>query len=548
MRYNDPFLPVERAARSLERTFQTLLDAQSVGLSAGVGTAEADDISSVGSPTPTPSVSPTPRRSSGPKTIPIRQPKTKMITLRGARRGLAKSMAEYTALKEHEMTLIDREVVARDNALKQASDLGNRRRLLEDEIHKIKAQEEAVDLRAEVHNIEQEIQQLETTLLELKSRHRQLSNQLREIESSKDSELSSYTESLALNENQVKSFLRRPPILQSLGGATDGGMYALKAERRTLQMAQEQWTSEVEMLNLRKSDVENEKLALQEGSRMWTEVVSRIRVFERDLKEQTKELAQSQIHPIGDHETATKAEDVSAHLVLTKLSALIASLEKDLEEAEMKNWNLLICAIGAELAAFEQARDLLQETAGSQMENGAGHSNVRPNEQRLVDDADGEAQDAPHEDLLSGGTGGEAEGPSGLLGITTRETNGAIKRLGSGSGERSPSDSSNHSLEDTLREFGNGFNKGKGKEREREREQGLDNGDALAQPRASGPGLDTSNDGFGFGPRDGSGPGSGVGVGVGIGIGSGPASKKPPAPMSESEDDDPGPDFLLSHS
>lgn len=367
-------------------------------------------------------------------------------------------MVEYAALKEWELSLIDQEVIARDNALKQASDLGNRQKLLEDEIQKVNTgeQEGVVSLRSEVQNVDREIQQLETALLELRSRHRQLVDQLRQVESSRDSELSSYTESLALNKNQVKSFLHQPPIPQSLSTARDPGMYALTPDRRTLKMAEEQWTSELETLSLRKSDVTNEKHALEAGSKLWRELVKRITEFEKTLRSQTNELSQSELHstvnnvdwpvePRRQQTTfpSTTPEDTSVRLVLTRLSTLITSLERDLERAESQNWNLLICAIGAELSAFEQARDLLRETAGLDLglEDGV-EPNVRGSGGLLVGDADDEEdhQDAPHDDLLTSGDAGAPFQP-----------NGAVP------GRQSPGASSNQSLEDTLREFGNGI-------------------------------------------------------------------------------------------
>ncbi|KIW94478.1 uncharacterized protein Z519_04454 [Cladophialophora bantiana CBS 173.52] len=530
VRHNDPFLPVERAAKSLERTFQSLLDAQSEGLSAGsIATTQVDDSSSVGSPTPTPSILSASTRTgaeSGPRTIPIRQPESKKITLRGARRGLAKSMKEFAALREWELSLIDREIVARDKALKQASDLGNRKKLLEDEIHRIKTEEGPVGLRSEIEAVEVEIRRLETTLLELRSKHRILVNQLRETESSRDSELSSYMESLALSENQVKSFLRRPPIQQSLISGQDLGMYALKPERRTLQIAQEQWTSEVEMLGQRKASAESERNALEEGLRLWRDVVKRIGEFERELKAQTQELSQSRLQWPGANGAdylevapAAVAGDTSMHLVLTKLSTLISSLEEDLELAESKNWNLLNCAIGAELAAFRQAHDLLQRTTNV--------SSMTTNGQLSDGDSVNRFED-PNRPAHDEGQGDECN--ADLLRDDPLPT----------SRTRSPGESSNQSLEDTLRQFGDPLNKGKQKE-EDDPVRGLEldplSGPRWSQPRAPSSDLDAFGGGSNYAPS--SAPMSIPNV-----------RPKPPdrTMTSESEDDEPGPEFLLSHS
>lgn len=486
VRYDDPFLPVERAAKSLQRKLQSLLDAQSEGLLAGVGQDETNaGASSVGSSlTPTPSLA---KRDVGAKTIPIRQPEGRKVTLREARRGLVKSMAEFARLKDWELTLIDHQVAAREDALKEASDLEHQRKVLRDEMEQINTKHEAASLRSEAQKVEQEIHQLETRLLELKARHRHLVSRAREIESSTDSRLSSYTESLRLNDSKVKSFLHHPPVGQSLSSASDPGMYALNPDRRTLRMAEEQWMSEVDVLNLRKLDVETEKRALQEGADLWQQVVLRVRAFEKGLRSQAKDLSRSaQLQKSSGGKALAGAEQSSPEAVLDRLVALITFLQDALAEAESKNWNLLICSIGAELAAFEQARDLLQETTDADND---GSSRLPGKETHVGDD---EQEDAPHEDLLSGGDLVEAN--------CTESTPSA-------------GEGSNHSLEDTLREFGTGLERGK---------QDEDEGGSVFDAQRSG--LDTLNDSLAS--RSGAGHDQ----------------------TSESEDDDPGPEFLVSHT
>ena len=528
VRHDDPFLPVERAAKILERMFQKLLDAQSEGLSAGgVGMEEdGDDISSVGSPTPTPSVATTPLRSgidSGLKIVPIRQPKVRKITLRGARRGLEKSMREFAALKQQELALIEREVVARDDALKQASDLDNRRQVLQDEISKIKSEGSPIGLKSEVQVVEREIQNLENVLLELRSKHRVLLAQLREVESSKDSEISSYRESLALSETQVKSFLRRPPVPQSLANVgQDAGMYALKPERRTLHMAQEQWTSEMELLAQRKLGAENERVALEEGSQFWHAVVQRIRDFEKDLKTATRELeTQAGASSFLNSETADPPEDTSMQITLSRLSDLVTSLEGDFQTAESKNWNLLVCAIGAELAAFEQARNLLRETAGLPplADSSINHSETQFANNDTHHHDDGE----PSPDLLSG----------------------QLEDMLVRNGAQSPGGSSNHSLEATLREFGSPL-EDKGKQKVGEGPVG---GSEREDPLSGS--METSHPPFSFEKNEEK--EEVVERGAEESLPFAPAvTNGRPNPLrrmaSESEDDEPGPEFLVSHA
>lgn len=521
VRHNDPFLPVERAARNLERTLQDLLDAQSEGLADGLGSGSANGSSSVGSPTPTPSVIPSSVPHSEPRTIPIRQPKKKRLTLRDARRGLSRSLAQFTALKDYELKIIDGEVLVRDGALKQASDLDSRKHLLEDQVQKIQNQAVAVDLGREAQQVEQEITELETRLFELRNRHRHLLDQIREHESSQDSELSSYTEALKLNENNIKDFLRLPPVSHGFGAGDVQGMYAFKPERRTLHMAQDQWTNDLDLLNSRKADVEKERQALDEGGRLWHEVAHRTREFEKDVRGRMKGLTHSQValDARGAGEPMiVPGDDGRLESVVEKMNALVDFLQEALAKAESEGWKLLICAIGAELAAFQEARDALDESAS--LSNGdleGGRKNTgNPFEE------DDEHQDEPHQDLL-----GDVDATADVVANVDTKPPGPDKP----DGTKSPSEESNHSLEATLRQFGNGLDKNEGQD-----------GEQHQVPSAEK-----------AGPVPGDVPGGGVGS-VGD-IGTGTDSRSPTdgkvhlqGHASESEDDEPGPEFLLSHT
>ena len=352
--YDDPFLPVERAARALQDNIQAFLDAQSKGLHSSV--TGADDLSSVGSPTPTPSVATPTRSHAGPRVVPIRQPKTRKITLRGARKGLARAMDEFVQLKDEELRIIDGEASSREAALQQTKKYEDKRQALQSELDAVKGEDTssgATALRAEAGKVEAEIHELENRLMELRTRHRHLVGQAEQIENSLDSKLSSYHSSLTLVDKDVKQFLRNPPVSATLSnfdgnGNTRGGMYALKPDRRTLEMAQDQWSTEQNSLSLRKADVEAEREALEDGAELWRSTVEQISDFERDLR-----------HALKDSMHQSNSTVNPAATLLTKIESFIASVSDALATAETKHWNLLICALGAELEALEQGRLLL---------------------------------------------------------------------------------------------------------------------------------------------------------------------------------------------
>ncbi|OAX84602.1 hypothetical protein ACJ72_01029 [Emergomyces africanus] len=72
VRHYDSFLHIERQSRQLQRDLQTLLDAQSAGLAAGLSGSAGDGSTTNGSLTPTPTqLGSSPRNT---LTIPVRQP------------------------------------------------------------------------------------------------------------------------------------------------------------------------------------------------------------------------------------------------------------------------------------------------------------------------------------------------------------------------------------------------------------------------------------------------------------------------------------------
>jgi len=394
---------------------------------------------------------------------------------------------DFAKLKEEELRIVDTESKAREDALRHTEQFEAKKTSLVTEMEALQEDESsrlARSLRSEAEKVEKEIKELENRLFELKGRHRHLIGQISQLENSVDSKLSSYQSSLVLLEKEVKTFLRRPPVPHSLGSSAGPGMYALKPERRTLQMAQEQWTAEREMLAQRRTDVDMEKMALEQGGAIWRDAIHRINDFEKELRVETKVLS-SPSHtsslPDGTNGSRPRSveENVSTQTVRTKLDNLILSLEKDLEYAESKNWNLLICCLGAELEAFREASDLLKPPADQQ---------------------------ADHDQISHHGSSHDGEPPSDLWHYTA-DTHPSVSR--------SPGASSNHSLEDTLREFGNAT-----QDEERKR-TGIGGGMTPAQRQ------DPLSPEFGFGPN----------------------KALNSTSESEDDDDDPGPpDFFLSHA
>ena len=366
--HTNPFLPIDRAARALERNIQSFLDAQSEGHLAGLGSAPQDDFSSNDSLTPTPSTS-TPPSTAGPKTIPVRQPRKKRTTLAGARRGLARSMKEFVGLKEQELKVLNDQERKREQAIRKIEVFEDKKAGLSHHTAEINNEQEtqlASRIRAQAENLESEIKRLEDELAEKKARHRRLISQANQRESAVQSKLSSFETSMRMLDSEIKTFLRQPPIEQSLPvgehhGGVAGDFYALNPKRRTLDMAKDQWRAEEAMLRDRKEDVAAEMAALKKGSEIWREIITDITDFEKWLHKATSELSRTQSNVPNDTAGA-----------LTRIDGLIDILTKCYQHAEDSGWNLLVCCIGAELEAYREGRALLSRTTDMVHENGGG--------------------------------------------------------------------------------------------------------------------------------------------------------------------------------
>ncbi|EEH46979.1 uncharacterized protein PADG_03077 [Paracoccidioides brasiliensis Pb18] len=361
----DSFLHIERQSRQLQRDLQTLLDAQSVGLAAGLSGSTRDESTSSGSLTPTPSP-PTRFGSlrSNTVTTPVRQPTKKKIGLRGARCGILKIMHTLLSVKEEERRLIDSELRDRRSAVKEVDTLVSKQRGLEKAISEIQTQQGplmAESLMREAHTLESKIREMEMKLQYMKARHRHILDEVSQIQNSVDAKLSSYKASLALVQADMNRYLQSPPIQPLVPpSATPPPFYALNPKRRTLEMAKEQWVMEQSELRSKRRNVDFEIEALREGGEVWQRVVSEISNFEQLLRQEMRNLLQET--QLLESEDQYSARVEHGRTVLNELEDTLIQLETSLQLAEQKNWNLLICCIGAELEAFREAKRLLLET------------------------------------------------------------------------------------------------------------------------------------------------------------------------------------------
>lgn len=381
---DDPFIYIERQSRHLQRQIQTLLDAQSDGLLASMQSSQTpghanSDISSTSTPM---SAVGSPERST--RIIPVRQPPNKKIGLRAARKGILRSMSDLLSLREEEKRVIETRIQQRQETITEVETFAHKKERLEKTISDIEDDREskrARELKGETKRLEQDIAEFELKLADMKARHRHLIQEVSRIENSVDAKLSSYKESLSILDTEVRQYLGNPPIHRALRPDTErSSFYSLHPKRRTLEMVRDHWRTEQTELRDRLQSVDLEIAALDDGGPLWQNVVKEISAFEKRLKDEMQQQQQQQSvllsnSTLPDAESADHRE--RSMRIISDLERTMHSVEEKLGIAEENNWSLLVCSIGAELAALREAQSILKQIL---------HHNSPDHEEAAADD------------------------------------------------------------------------------------------------------------------------------------------------------------------
>lgn len=342
----------------------------------------------------------------------MRQPKPRKLGLRAARAGLSRGISLFASLKAEEDAALEDALHARKKALAYLNRLSGRRSNIAKELHALEtdAEEplarELVTLHSAHKSTSDQITELEGQLAMLRQRQRMLSDRIQDATSQRESGLSGYRGALKEVDSQLTAVLRRPPIqpldIEAMGAEAaarqhsvdiDNGIdegrirlddndqaasksplpaevddasagiefLRLLPERRTEDMARFWWETEVRILERRRKEVGNEHKALEEGGAMWLEAAQLVSDFEANLrKEMTGQDGDARQSDKGKDRLPTPEEKMRSQLA--NMTAVIAGLRMHLRTAQGKGWNLLICAIGAELEAFREARTMLRQS------------------------------------------------------------------------------------------------------------------------------------------------------------------------------------------
>ena len=376
---SDSFLNISRQQTHLQGTLQQLLDAQSEGLLAGLakGSPQKDTrFTRSGHSTPTFGSE---SRHGLPKStgiVPIRQPAKRKVGLRGARRGISQAISDLAVLKRQEEEVLEDELSQREEVLSNIQSISHRCTGLKDQISNIESEDishQIGSLRKEEMTLDHEIHETETKLWEMKARQRLILRDIEGLSNSVESRLSSYTSALALAQKQTRLFLSKPPLHEGRP-IRAAGMWSLPVERRTLEMAQDQYSEEQEGLRKQLLSATAEKEALEKGLEVWSDVLRVVDSVEKLLSDEMQRMQSPPLTAVSDRKAAEGMKRVLMYM--PEAQSLI---ESKLVIAEDRDWKLLVCCIGAELEAMIEGQRVLQ-AAFEASEAGDGGEELATNE------------------------------------------------------------------------------------------------------------------------------------------------------------------------
>jgi len=393
-----PYGALTRREKALQADIQELLNAQSSELLRG----QAPDTQGAASA----SYSPSTRAFST---------KPGIRSLRSARLGILRALHTLLEFSQTKHTILLDTHASLVSTLQQVARWQRKLAEVEKKITALEATDpeaQSLDsLSREQDAVEREIRQLEERLHELKIRRRILARQAVEQRSRREAQSSSWIGAKQEIENEVSKWLRHPPASMFVEHDLLVGpeaeeveallqtFIALPPKRRTLDMAQDWLKAAVGQVESQVAAAEREGEASERGAVLWEEVLERILTFEADLRAWMKKQA-------AGSKTASSPEKL-----LGRMRDIGKELEGYAETAEHEGWNLLVCAIGAELEAWREGEEVLSGVLGqkpnneettrkSEVENNdtnEGRKNSSFNESMGSDGADmwGSALDAP---------------------------------------------------------------------------------------------------------------------------------------------------------
>ena len=420
-------LALVRQTAHISKTLQTLLDAQSQGLLAGLAgespqpEPQLEDDNSEPT-TPTPFSSKQPSRSSTPtltssspppnSTNPAyhrnaasqskhafsRRSRPPRISLHAARTHIPRTLLSLSELKTQETAILSTSLSTLNARLNSLTKHESRHEALSQRIASISSDPNlgtpSIErLQAQETELSHEIEELEDRLANLRAKRRHLKGEIELKTNHLDAKLSSYKTALEdLDKDAHSRFLRADPLFPAsstppqsalsfsrvfpLSKPSDSSykenqnVWALPPSRRTLPLVRADFETRITGLTQRLQASDLEARASAEGAQLWTSVLEVLERTEIVIRESMSR--QQEILGRGDLDEGRRKAVLEGD---TK--ALIGVVEDalgELSEAEAvtqkRGWNFLVCAVGAEVEALVRGREVLsgllrEETGGS---------------------------------------------------------------------------------------------------------------------------------------------------------------------------------------
>ncbi|KAL8732348.1 MAG: hypothetical protein Q9181_003977 [Wetmoreana brouardii] len=301
-------------------------------------------------------------------------------SLQGTRQGIGHAITTLQDLKTQSADILSSELDAAGQQLSSVTNLQAKKQSLQSTIQDLEVSPTSTAITAqekELADLDKQIYGLENQLYEMKARQRVLRQKVEEGRNKEGARRSSWKRSLEIVEEEEKQLLARKPPSSSTPGLRGGQgnseaasptVWDLPSQRRTLEMVSEYYASEQKELGKKLEGVETERKALEDGGRVWDNVVRAVGRVERLLEQEmaAPRRARPQVEITG-----------SMMPVLDTMDAARASCTTHLTEAEEKGWKLLVVCVGAELEALRQGEMVLRNV----LEEALGHGEGRAGEE-----------------------------------------------------------------------------------------------------------------------------------------------------------------------
>ncbi|KAL8714567.1 MAG: hypothetical protein Q9220_001515 [cf. Caloplaca sp. 1 TL-2023] len=307
-------------------------------------------------------------------------------TLHATRTAISSVLTDLHALKTQTYSLIDDALNLTSSRLSTITALQTKKARLEATIRALEsspAERELERLAAEDGELGREIQEVEGRLYELQARRRVVRQRLEEGRNRVEARGSSWRGELEIVEQESRAILEgkqqplvvRLPAAKGKGAEEEGregeSVYDLPSKRRTMEMLAEYHVAAKSRLEAQRGGLDKEIEALEQGERVWRNVVKAVTYVESTLARELDALPT----PLPSHHRdavessgGMDGDQDGMKRVLTAMAAAREKVEAALEEAERKGWKLLVVAVGAEAEALREGEGVLRRVAG--MEEG----------------------------------------------------------------------------------------------------------------------------------------------------------------------------------